>query len=139
MLSRRICLRQHVPALISANRRRDSLYGQQCYPGVSPRVSRQALDRPKLTTLLISCVAILMKIARPIYPITSGSSMYTTATIDHQNAKSIYLFEAVFFSAGSDYLNSLYGTPVGPRRAEASYFTCTYGTGTLHATCFALR
>jgi len=30
------CLRQHVPVLISVDRRQDSLYGQQCCPDICP-------------------------------------------------------------------------------------------------------
>jgi len=38
-------LHQHGPALISVDKRRDSIYGQQCWPAFVP-TSRHVLDRP---------------------------------------------------------------------------------------------
>ena len=60
--------------------------------------------------------------------------MYTAVTADHRNAKLIYLFKAIFFSAGGNCCQHPTGTAhlsgcSAPRQA-IMYFTCATRTPT---------
>jgi len=70
------CLHQHVPALISIDRCRDSLYGQQCCPGVCPGIPacfRQICCIDDVTVVLnewICCALRLIEVSFCCFRVT---------------------------------------------------------------------